>query len=288
MINPVFLRTFVYLAQSGHFTRTAEALHMTQPGVSQHVHKLEVQLGVPLLQRQGKRFELTPAGEQLRDYGLAQAQQEQGFLQSLQQDDPYAGECRLACSGAMALKLYPQLLQAQKNYPQLSFALEVAPNQRICEHLLENRYELGIVTLPVNSAELTQQYLGEDELCLVLPRGEASDWGNLMRLGFINHPDGQHYALQLLEKNYPQQLFSALPYSGYINQLHQILLPVSMRQGFTVLPRSAVDAYQDQSGIQRAQLAEKVAEPVYLISKRQRPLAARYQQLQEIIAQQWR
>ena len=65
MINITWLRTFCALAEFGHFTRTAERLHMTQSGVSQHIRKLEDQLDTDLLIRQGKQFSLTNAGEQL-------------------------------------------------------------------------------------------------------------------------------------------------------------------------------------------------------------------------------
>ncbi|MEE3118022.1 MAG: LysR family transcriptional regulator, partial [Pseudomonadota bacterium] len=65
MINPVWLRSFCTLVEVGHFTRTAEQLHMTQSGVSQHVRKLEEQLALSLLVRQGKQFTLTDAGRRL-------------------------------------------------------------------------------------------------------------------------------------------------------------------------------------------------------------------------------
>ena len=65
MINPVLLRSFSMLVETGHFTRTAERLHMTQSGVSQHVRKLEQLLGQDLLVRQGKQFHLTDAGNRL-------------------------------------------------------------------------------------------------------------------------------------------------------------------------------------------------------------------------------
>ena len=41
MINPLWLNTFKILVDVGHFTQTAEKLYMTQPGVSQHIKKLE-------------------------------------------------------------------------------------------------------------------------------------------------------------------------------------------------------------------------------------------------------
>ncbi len=65
MINTLWLRSFCTLVELKHFTRTAERLHMTQSGVSQQIRKLEEQLGVVLLKRQGKTFSLTEAGERL-------------------------------------------------------------------------------------------------------------------------------------------------------------------------------------------------------------------------------
>ena len=63
MLHSTWLETFVTLCDVGHFTRAAAALNMTQPGVSQHVKKLEEQVGQSLLSRAGKSFTLTPAGE---------------------------------------------------------------------------------------------------------------------------------------------------------------------------------------------------------------------------------
>lgn len=65
MINPIWLRSFCTLVEVGHFTRTSERLNMTQSGVSQHIRKLEEQLEQVLLNRHGKRFTLTEAGERL-------------------------------------------------------------------------------------------------------------------------------------------------------------------------------------------------------------------------------
>ena len=45
MLNATWLNTFTTLCEVGHFTRTAELLGMTQPGVSQHLHKLASQVG---------------------------------------------------------------------------------------------------------------------------------------------------------------------------------------------------------------------------------------------------
>ena len=55
MFNAQYFRTFITLVETGSFTHTARRLDMTQPGVSQHIRKLEQYLDKPLLNRQGRR-----------------------------------------------------------------------------------------------------------------------------------------------------------------------------------------------------------------------------------------
>lgn len=290
MINPVFLRTFMTLADTRHFTHTAEQLHMTQPGVSQHVKKLEAELGVALIERYGKRFELTEAGERLLEYGERQSHAEIRLRDDITGDDPYAGECRIACSGSMAMLLYPQLLRSQQQRPKLSFSVEAAPNERIIERIKTNTSDLGIITQPVYDAEMTSECIGEDSLCLVLPAGSITEWDSLQQLGFVNHPDGHHYATQVFESNYPNQFkgMDALRQSSYINQLSQILLPVSEGLGFTVIPKSSLDAFPYQDKIRSAELPVPVNEAVYMVTKKHRPLPRRYQEVKALLIKQWR
>ena len=89
MINQQWLHTFLALVEVGHFTQTAEKLYMTQPGVSQQIKKLEEQVGVPLLNRIGKRFELTRAGETLYRFGCKRKEEEDQLFSELQFDDPH-------------------------------------------------------------------------------------------------------------------------------------------------------------------------------------------------------
>lgn len=294
MINPILLRTFATLVDTRHFTRTAEQLHMTQPGVSQHIKKLEQQLGTVLLARHGKRFELTEAGLHLYEYAQNQNRAEAHLRESITGDNPEAGELRLACSGSMALRLYPALLELQRQHPALKVCLEAAPNQAIIERIKTNQAYLGIVSQPSADPLLSQQLLGQDQLCLVIPASVESnqsslDWDDLMALGFINHPDGHHYASQLLEANFEIQYagMELIPQSGYINQLGQILLPVSMGLGFTVLPQSAVAAFPYPEQLQVAQLDQPVLEAVYCLTKKHRPLPQRYQLISELLASEW-
>lgn len=281
MINQQWLHTFLTLVEVGHFTQTAEKLFMTQPGVSQHIKKLEEQMAVPLLNRIGKRFELTREGEALYQFGCKRRQEEEQLYVELQFDDPYKGECRIACSGAMATFLYPDLLKRQKSHSGLVIAVEAAPNQEIIQSLLQNDIDLGIVTQPSPSTELVYEALGFESLCLFLPSSFASrplSFDSLKELGFIDHPDGAHYADRLLSANFGEQFHSVakMKKTGYINQINQILVPVSEGLGFTVLPEIAVRHFQQQSMLYIAPLNVPVHDELFLVRKKHRELPKRY------------
>lgn len=59
------LGAFLAVVEHGTVTSAAEAIHVSQPALSQTVRQLERELQVPLFHRIGRRLVLTPAGEAL-------------------------------------------------------------------------------------------------------------------------------------------------------------------------------------------------------------------------------
>ena len=57
--------TFLAVCEYMNYTRAAEALHITQPAVSQHIRYLENMYQVKLFLAEGKKIRLSPAGERL-------------------------------------------------------------------------------------------------------------------------------------------------------------------------------------------------------------------------------
>ncbi len=290
MLNPFWLNTFKTLVDLGHFTKTAKKLHMTQPGVSQQIKKLENACGCSLIRRENKGFELTEQGKIVYQYALKIAEEEAELMENLSFDDPYAGQCKLSCSGSLALLLYPPLLSLQQQHPNLTIHLEAAPNRRILDELLSASIDLGIVTHIPNSSLYQSTVIGAETLCLVLPKSyqhKKITAELLFDCGLIDHPDAEHYLSLYFElcgeKELAEINLDELPKSGYINQLSQILLPVAKGLGFTVLPESAVAHFPGKASVHIVKTTKQVKETLYLVQKRNRDLAHRYQIIAQLL-----
>lgn len=277
MINPVWLRSFCTLVEVGHFTRTAERLHMTQSGVSQHVRKLEERLGQSLLIRDGKQFTLTDAGTRLYREAGAIVAALSDLDRRIGADPAYEGVVRVMSPGSVGLKLYPHLLALQQRHPGLSIDYRFAPNSDVERALAEYRVDVGIMTKPSSRNEVGFKPVGEEPLLLVTPTSLVEPgWDRLMALGFIDHPDGAHHAGLLLGANFPEFHHSnQFPLAGFSNQISLILEPVSRGLGFTVLPAYAVEAFGRPDRVRTHRLANPASETLFLSFRRNQPLANR-------------
>lgn len=272
MINPIWLNTFCTLVQIGHFTRTAETLHMTQSGVSQHVKKLEEYLGKALLMREGKTFTLTDAGRQLIHKGKPLLSALAQLELTIADDPPYEGLVRVMSPGSVGLKLYPALLALQQQHPKLMIDYRFAPNVEIERAMLDGDIDIGLMTHAASKVNLTSSPIGSEALRLVTPANiNNPDWQTLMTLGFIDHPDGAFHAQQLLAPNFQEfDHYNALPNRGFCNQISLILDPVASGLGFTVLPAFAVEAFARPDEINVVSLDASVEETLFSIAHRHR------------------
>ena len=266
MINPVWLRSFCTLVEVGHFTRTAENLHMTQSGVSQHVRKLEEHLGQQLLIREGKRFTLTSTGDRLYQEGQKLILSLSDLEKRVGLDPAHEGIVKVASPGSVGLKLYPHLLGLQKHYPKLVVEYRFAPNSEVERLIAEHKVDIGLMTCLSTMSEVSLKPIAEEELLLVTPSGALEpSWDQLIELGFIDHPDGAYHAGQLLSVNFPEfQNSNQFKRSGFSNQINLILEPVSMGLGFTVLPSHAVGAFKECEKVKIHRLTNRVSETLYM------------------------
>lgn len=285
MMNFTWLNTFCTLAETGHFTRTAEQLNMTQPGVSQHLRKLEQSLGKALIQREGKGFQLTDPGALVYQQAREMLLTIERLKQQLQQDEPTVGLCRLASPGSVGLKLYPKLLDWQQQHPKLELEYSFAPNERVISDVKARKLDIGLVSAMDKSVSLQFQPVGNEALQLITSFNvETVNWATLMQLGYLNHPDGHHHGSLLLQANFSEfKTMSQLPQRGFSNQIGLILEPVARNIGFTVLPAYAVAAFAHPQRLRIHRLPVDVCETLYTVSRKWETQPARIKALTDLI-----
>jgi DNA-binding transcriptional LysR family regulator len=117
----VQLRHLISLAQTGSFSKSAEALFLTQPALSRSIRALEAELGQPLFDRIGRHSEVTPFGRE----AVARAHQLVGAAEDLRESGAQmalgnAGTLRIGMgSGPGAMLMTPLLMHVATQHPQL-------------------------------------------------------------------------------------------------------------------------------------------------------------------------
>jgi len=122
----VQLRHLISLAQSGSFTRSAQALFLTQPALSRSIQALEDELGQPLFDRVGRRSVLTPFGTQVLQRARQLVFEADELAASGQQmREGRSGTVRIGLgSGPGAMLMTPLLKTMARSHP--SVHIEIA------------------------------------------------------------------------------------------------------------------------------------------------------------------
>ncbi|MEM1436126.1 MAG: LysR family transcriptional regulator [Pseudomonadota bacterium] len=113
------LNTFVTVVHRGGFTEAARHLNKTQPTISAQIKKLETELGHPLLSRDTRNFELTPAGEITLELAQQMLRLSRELLQRLDAPDVH-GTIRLGTPEDFATAhLSSVLADFREDYPRV-------------------------------------------------------------------------------------------------------------------------------------------------------------------------
>lgn len=165
------LRTLQAVARHGSFSRAAQDLRLTQPAVSMQVRQLEQALGLPLLERVGKRAFPTCAGEVLlqhADRALRELQAGVERVQALR--GVVAGRVRLGTSASISIYLLPPALRRfRARHPDAEVVVVTGNASEIARAVVANELDVGILSLPVRARELAVTPFLRDELVAAAP-----------------------------------------------------------------------------------------------------------------------
>ncbi|CAO95056.1 LysR family transcriptional regulator [Erwinia tasmaniensis] len=168
-----YLRYFVAVAETRHFTRAAEMLGISQPPLSQQIKKLEEEIGTPLLKRLTRGVELTDAGEafyqdarqilELTGHALEKAK---GIARGI--------SGRLSIGFASSTAFHPQIFQLLHRFQERFPAITLLPREEnmaaLMHDLQEGLLDAAFVRLPCESSKaFNLKVIASEKMALVLP-----------------------------------------------------------------------------------------------------------------------
>ena len=238
MLDLRLLETFREVATRGSFSAAAEALHLTQPAVSQHVARLEKGLGTKLLERDTRG--VTPT-----DAGTAMLQHAEALLDAARraEDDVrtrgggQVPSVRLAAFPSAAAGLVPMAFrELRAAQPSLRLHLRILEPTPALDELCARRIDVGLMIDtdldPVETPDGIEQIrVHEDPMLVALPAG---------------HPLARHTSLALGDLAEESWLF---PCDGGTCPDSSIIRRACDRAGFEPQVHFESDDYQALQGL---------------------------------------
>lgn len=168
------LRYFREIARTGHMTKAARTLGVSQPALSAMLRKLEAEVGTSLLHRTGRGVELSEAGKVfLRHADESVRRADEGLHEVRRLSGLETGSIRAGAGATAASYILPSVVSDMRRaHPGLKFYVREMGSSAIIDAILSNELDLGIVTLPirrVGAKQLVIRGLVEDELRLITP-----------------------------------------------------------------------------------------------------------------------
>ncbi|WP_028918406.1 LysR family transcriptional regulator [Pseudoxanthomonas sp. J35] len=168
------LRAFCQTVRLGSVSRAADALFVSQPAITLQLQALERDLGVRLLERNGRRLTPTREGEVLYEMALPLVEQLDGLEADFQERvrGLEAGELKIAANSSTILYLLPKIVEAfRARHPEVRLALHNVVTSEGTELLREDAVDLVVGTLLDVPADLSYEAAYRFEQLLVAPPG---------------------------------------------------------------------------------------------------------------------
>lgn len=160
------LRYFLSLAEHKHFTRAAEAIHVTQPALSMQIRALEDAVGTLLVERNAGGVMLTPQGRALEDHARRVMSAMAGLEQGLRQVGQ-GGRLHLGMIPTVAPYLLPvalPILRARDIGRDLH--LREAQTETLLDELASGRLDAAVVATPPEDGSMVATALFTDGFLL--------------------------------------------------------------------------------------------------------------------------
>lgn len=180
-----YLYYFKIVAEVENMSRAAELLHISQPALSKSISKLEASLGVSLFERKKGRISLSPIGAAYyQPIAKAFACIEEG--ERILEDFKNTGNDSVSIASPVGEVLSDLIMELLEQTD-----LEI--NQYLCtpeilkEQLLSGQLDFALTPIPINSREIEQRKLMEEEIFVLMHRSHPLAREKFVRLADLSN-----------------------------------------------------------------------------------------------------
>ncbi|MCC5809760.1 MAG: LysR family transcriptional regulator [Ectothiorhodospiraceae bacterium] len=159
--------------QAGSLSAVAREAGCTQSAVSQHIGRLESELGVPLLERLARGVEPTPAGRilsELAQEGLESIDFGLQRIQAMREGD--AGTLTITTGGTTVRHFFRRaVVRFRELHPEVNLRFQPASSTRRCFEILRRRQaDLAFVSMGNNERGVRERPVAEQHFFLMAGR----------------------------------------------------------------------------------------------------------------------
>jgi DNA-binding transcriptional LysR family regulator len=237
------LRYFVAVAEEGSFSHAAEREHVSQPSLSQQIHKLEAELNQQLFDRLPRSVVLTEAGRCLLPYArqilsaIADARLGVAAL-----EEEVGGKLSVGAIPSIAVYVLPKLIRRfQQRYPKVTFELFEDTTDKLAQRLEDGTLDVVLASSGDEPRSLESHSLGEEPLLMLLPekhrlaRKKTIKWADLVSEKFLLLHEVHSLSIKVRQLLAANNLNPEVVLQGA--QLVTIASMVAAGLGVTVIPQ---------------------------------------------------
>ena len=243
------IRSFLSIAETLHFGRTAELIHLSQPALSLQIRALEEEVGARLFERNRRKTTLTAAGVAFRDEAAAALSQlDQAIHNARLAANGKLGRLRIGFISTVGSEIVPNIVrQFRELNPEVEFSLRAITTADQVPMLETGSLDIGFLRLPIGGhPTLDVVVMHREPFVLVVPSSH-----NLAKRKRVRLSEVSGHEFVMYERTYAPGFHDLIlgmlrdakivpNVSQTAAEISTLISLVAAHMGIAILPASAV------------------------------------------------
>lgn len=184
------LRYFIAIAEAGKFSLAAKQVFVAQPALSASIKKLEEEIGVTLLNREGHGVSLTEEGEAFLIEAQKTLQQAQKAINVARQVAEAQLVFRIGFVPVAEIEIFPVVLpELRSKFPDIHLDFKAITNKEQIELLRNNKVDVIFSRNAINDEGLVSQLIYTEALQLIIPKKHPLSKLDMVPVNALNGVD---------------------------------------------------------------------------------------------------